>query len=246
MCPGLSKGEARPSLVPLTFPHWWLTSGLPVRAETKPVQTGSSLAGTLFTLGATFNNSQWHLLEYIFQQVSCQSLDEIRPSVWCQSPTLFQFRNAICAGKASPKECFSPEHAAKPGLEICCSRENHNLQPSTSSSTLLLNYRLTKLLQLLPSVFLSVLWEMFQGHWSWNAHRHGYLLQAWVSTEGHQTGSTSTLFCRHYMVFTIDWPKQLITKIWRYIMVWAKLSLSSWPKAILAKYAKADTVLTLD
>lgn len=49
MCPGLSKHAARPSLVPLTFSYWWLTSDLPVRAETKPVQSGSSSAGTLFT-----------------------------------------------------------------------------------------------------------------------------------------------------------------------------------------------------
>lgn len=123
MCPGLSKGAARPSLVPLTFSHWWLTSGLPVRAETKLVQSGSSLAGTLFTFSGRFNNSGWHLLEYIFQQVACQSLDEIRPSVWCQSPTLCQFKSVIQAGKASPKDCFSPEHAAKPGLAICCSKK---------------------------------------------------------------------------------------------------------------------------
>lgn len=49
MCPGLSKGAARPSLVPLTFSHWWLTSGLPVWGETKLVQSGSSLAGTSST-----------------------------------------------------------------------------------------------------------------------------------------------------------------------------------------------------
>lgn len=68
--------------------------------------------------------------------MACQSLDEIRPSVWCQSPTLCQFKSAAHAGEKDPRSPSPPKRAATPGLAIRCSKEVISAWPSTSSSTL--------------------------------------------------------------------------------------------------------------
>lgn len=116
----------------------------------------------LITLDGTYQNrfsSKWHAKALM---KSCL-LSDVNHLPFASSKVLSVLENQ------DPRSTSAQKHAAKPGLAIHCSKMRssvHGLQPVLLH--FVLNKRLTKLLDVLPCVFLSILCRIFHGHWSWN------------------------------------------------------------------------------
>ena len=116
----------------------------------------------LITLDGTYRNrfsSKWHAKALMKSGL----LSDVNHLSIASSKVLSMLE------KQDPRSTSAQKHTAKPGLAILCSKKRssvHGLQPVLLH--FVLNNRLTTLLDVLPHIFLSVLWGIFHGHWSWN------------------------------------------------------------------------------
>lgn len=116
----------------------------------------------LMTLDGTYRNrfsSKWHAKALMKSGL----LSDVNHLPFASSKVLSMLE------KQDPRSTSAQKRTAKRGVAIRCSKKRswvHGLQPVLLH--FVLNNRLTKLLDVLPRVFLSVLWGIFHGHWSWN------------------------------------------------------------------------------
>jgi len=116
----------------------------------------------LITLEGTYQNrfsSKWHAKALMKSGL----LSDVNHLPFASSKVL------SVPEKQDRRSTSAQKHTSKPGLAILCSRKRssaHGLQPVLLH--FVINNRLTKLLDVLPHVFLSVLWGIFHGLRNWN------------------------------------------------------------------------------
>lgn len=116
----------------------------------------------LITLDGTYRNrfsSKWHAKALMKSGL----LSDVNHLPFASSKVLSMLEKQD-SRSASAQKC-----TAKPGLAIHCSKMRssvHGFQPVLLH--FVLTNRLPKLLDVLPCVFLSILWRNFHRHWSWN------------------------------------------------------------------------------